>query len=236
MSSHVAKAGPSRPVGRPAGTSSQHTRDEILAAALEAFAEAGFEAMSVRELCRRLGVSHNLVHHHFGSKDDLWRAALSHGIGPTVEELAQLLGRAGGSPDPREILRTGFQQATQLMLQRPAIVRIVTDESARPGPRIDHLYERYVGPLIEALAAFLSESRAARDLGAGAPDVDPQIAALFAVSAGTALFTHGGLAGKLGLGIDDSTESKELARETTGALVDLILDGLAPRDHRRSDG
>lgn len=223
-------------MGRPAGRSSQRTREEILDAALEAFAEAGFEATSVRQLCRRLGVSHNLVHHHFGSKEDLWRAALAHGIGPTVDELTELLGRAGGSPDPRAALRAGFQQGTLLMLQRPAIVRIVTDESARPGPRIDHLYDRYLGPLIEALATFLSESRArpgTRSRAASAASHDARIAALFAVSAGTALFTHGGLAAKLGLGLDVSMES---AGETTEALVDLVLDGLAPRPDPRDRG
>src|SRR5437868_97490 len=48
--------------------------DAIIEAALEAFALTGYEAMSVRELTRKLGVSHNLVHHYFRSKAELWRA------------------------------------------------------------------------------------------------------------------------------------------------------------------
>ncbi len=63
-------------MGPGAGATGDATRGEILDAALKAFAEAGFGAMSVRGLTRQLGASHNPVHHHFGSKQDLWRMAL----------------------------------------------------------------------------------------------------------------------------------------------------------------
>ena len=52
----------------------------MLEAALVSFAELGYEGTSVRDLCRQLGVSHNLIHQRFGSKDDLWYAAVDHGF------------------------------------------------------------------------------------------------------------------------------------------------------------
>src|SRR5215471_12675459 len=54
-------------------------QETMLEAALEAFAQRGYDGVSVRELNRQIGVSHNLAHHYFGSKDALWRAAIDYG-------------------------------------------------------------------------------------------------------------------------------------------------------------
>ena len=207
-----------RPAGRPPGTSAVDTRREILDAALEAFAETGFEAMSVRELTRRLGVSHNLVHHHFGSKQDLWREALDHGIGSTAQELSELLGHSVGSPRSREVLREVIEGAIALLTRRPEVARIFADESARPGPRLDYLYEQFLGPLMAILSRFLSESRAY-----GVRDVDSRIAALFVLSSVSAQFAHSALAEKMGIGSQSRIGY-------TQSLVDLVLGGLIPFD------
>jgi TetR/AcrR family transcriptional regulator len=52
----------------------------LLQAALDAFAETGYDGTSVRELSRRLGVSHALLTARFGSKEGLWFAAMEHGL------------------------------------------------------------------------------------------------------------------------------------------------------------
>lgn len=172
--------------------------------------------MSVRELTRQLGVSHNLVHHHFGSKEDLWRAAIDHGVGSTANEWSEVLSQSVGSPRSREILRQVLESAIALLTKRPEVARIVTGESARPGPRLDYLYETYIGPMVEILSRFLSESRAF-----GVRDVDSRIAALFVLSAVSAQFTHDALADKLGLGSQPGY---------TGSLVELVLGGLVLSD------
>ncbi len=203
-----------RPAGRPPGATGDATRSEILDGALEAFSEAGFEAMSVRELTRRLGVSHNLVHHHFGSKEDLWRAALEHGISSTANELAALLSQSIGRPGSRNVLRQVLERAIALLTKRPEVARIFADESARLGPRLDYLYEQFLGPLVEILSRFLSESKAY-----GVRDVDSRVAALFVLSSASAQFTHAALAEKLGIG-------NESRSGYTHSLVDLVLGGL----------
>ena len=67
--------------GRPRAEESVD-RTEILDAALRAFARHGLEGVSVRTLNRELGVSHNLIYQRFGSKDDLWRAAVDFTVTP----------------------------------------------------------------------------------------------------------------------------------------------------------
>lgn len=58
--------------GRQSATSAQQTRKVILCAAAELFVDKGFDRVSVRELADKAGVSHGLIRHHFGSKQQIW--------------------------------------------------------------------------------------------------------------------------------------------------------------------
>jgi AcrR family transcriptional regulator len=51
-------------------------RDAILQAAGQAFAERGYRDATLREIARRAGVTHGLVVRHFGSKEELFLAAV----------------------------------------------------------------------------------------------------------------------------------------------------------------
>jgi AcrR family transcriptional regulator len=52
------------------------TRGQILAAARRSFAEKGFAGTTIRAVAGEASVDPALVHHYFGSKDDLFLAAL----------------------------------------------------------------------------------------------------------------------------------------------------------------
>ena len=69
------------------------TRAAILDAARSAFATAGFAGTTIRAVASAAGVDPALVHHYFGSKDDLFVAALQIPVDPR-EALAPAL--AGG--------------------------------------------------------------------------------------------------------------------------------------------
>ncbi len=69
-----------KPRGRRPG--SNDTSDEILAAARELFAERGFEGTTIRAVAGQAGVDPALVHHYFGTKDDLFDAAVEMPIDP----------------------------------------------------------------------------------------------------------------------------------------------------------
>ncbi|WP_262282484.1 TetR family transcriptional regulator [Micromonospora sp. MA102] len=58
------------------------TREAILAAARAAFAERGFDAASIRSIAAAAGVDPALVHHYFGTKEELFRAAMAMPIDP----------------------------------------------------------------------------------------------------------------------------------------------------------
>jgi TetR/AcrR family transcriptional regulator len=50
------------------------TRETVLVAAERLFAERGFANTSLRDISAASGVSHPLIHHHFGSKEGLYQA------------------------------------------------------------------------------------------------------------------------------------------------------------------
>jgi TetR/AcrR family transcriptional regulator len=53
---------------------SEASRKAILDAAERLFAEKGFSGTSMRAIAAASGKSQSLIHHHFGSKKDLWNA------------------------------------------------------------------------------------------------------------------------------------------------------------------
>ncbi len=71
-----------RPKGRRPGDSG--TKEQILDAARDLFAEVGFERATIRAIAKRARVDPALVHHYFGTKDDLLVAALQLPVDPVV--------------------------------------------------------------------------------------------------------------------------------------------------------
>lgn len=72
-------AGKKKPRGR------EEVRSALIRAGAELFASRGLSAVSVRDVAERAGVNHGLVHHYFGSKDDLLREV----VHELAEELLQ---------------------------------------------------------------------------------------------------------------------------------------------------
>jgi len=73
-------AGARRRPGRPSGSSD--TRERILASARELFARNGIDKTSIRAIAAAAGVDSALVHHYFGTKQQLFTAAIHIPIDP----------------------------------------------------------------------------------------------------------------------------------------------------------
>jgi AcrR family transcriptional regulator len=80
------------------------TREAILDAAREAFAERGFDRASIRSIATSAGVDPALVHHYFGTKDQLFLEAMNVPIDPR-ELLPQVLAGGPGQVGER-LIRT----------------------------------------------------------------------------------------------------------------------------------
>jgi TetR/AcrR family transcriptional regulator len=119
--------------------------ERLLDAALDAFAERGYDGMSVRELARELGVSHNLIPQRIGPKDRLWRRAVDQGFGRLAAAIATAVEGPGGSDLDR--LRAMVVRFVEANAARPALLRIISREAVAPGPRFDYLFDTYIDPV-----------------------------------------------------------------------------------------
>jgi AcrR family transcriptional regulator len=63
-------------VARPKASEQRDTASEIVAAALDLFAERGFHGTSIRDIARVVGVRESAIYHHFESKEGLFDAVL----------------------------------------------------------------------------------------------------------------------------------------------------------------
>ncbi|MFF3377951.1 TetR family transcriptional regulator [Streptomyces sp. NPDC002680] len=83
----MTSAAPRRGRGRPSRTDSADApaaRDRILAAAREEFSERGYEKTSVRGIAKAAGVDSALVHHYFGTKEQVFEASIEVAVGPLL--------------------------------------------------------------------------------------------------------------------------------------------------------
>lgn len=70
--------------GRRTRTESAGTRDRILAVAREEFSARGYEKTSVRGIAKAAGVDPALVHHYFGTKEQVFEAAVEGALAPVL--------------------------------------------------------------------------------------------------------------------------------------------------------
>lgn len=121
--------------------SREPSRDRILAVALEEFADKGFDGATTAEIARRADVTQPLVHYHFASKDELWRAALR----PMLEQLtATFAGQIGElrDLDPVSRLKVLVRRFVAFSAANPELGRIMAYEGAKGGPRLEWLVEQ----------------------------------------------------------------------------------------------
>src|SRR6266853_5311341 len=100
--------------------------DRVLQGALDAFAENGYDGTSVRELSRRLGVSHALLTARFGSKEGLWFAAMEHVLAQTEQTWREVADSP--SLDDLEALRRGVVRQVIFSAAHPEVLRIMNHE------------------------------------------------------------------------------------------------------------
>jgi AcrR family transcriptional regulator len=126
------------PVARPKKSEERDTRQGILDAALDLFAESGFFGTSMREIARRVGVRESALYHHFESKEQILRA-LAQTYGPgQARHLAELdVGALLKAMGPQELLAQLVQVMTTSWAtpHEQKMLRLMLSEGPRLGER-----------------------------------------------------------------------------------------------------
>ena len=185
---------------------SHATRGALLASGRALFAERGFAGTAREEIVERAGVTRGALHHHFGTKQDLFAAVFEE----LESELAARIATAAmAGDDPRDQLRRGCHEFLDAALD-PAVQRIVLlDAPAVLGwaawRDVDARYG--LGLVTEGLRAVFAS-------GPGeAPAVEPLGHLLLAALNEAAMLVAG-------------APDPVAARSEVGAIVDQLVDSL----------
>jgi AcrR family transcriptional regulator len=155
-------------------------REQLLAAATQAFARAGFAATSLDDIAAAAGISRVLLYRHFDSKTDLYRAVLDRAIGRltaavgtrdfTYASIDTLLRAAAEDPDGFRLLFHHAAREPEFRQQMDRFQRGMVATARRELAKIipDRVWVGWAAQLapvvaIEAVMAWLD---------AGQPDPD----------------------------------------------------------------
>lgn len=133
------------------------TRSALIKAAISVFAEAGYEAGSVRLITQRANANQAAITYHFGGKEGLYREVLA-AAADALEQESFLDEEALDAAAPEEALRLYLAAFLSPLVKRDRVgqyLRLYSWESARPSavfesfvatrpPRIFALAERVV--------------------------------------------------------------------------------------------
>src|SRR5205085_1839826 len=125
------------------------TRERILNAALEVFAERGFDGARVRDIADRAGANLGLITYYFSDKLQLWKAAVGEAFAELGTELGGVLGDE--SDDDLRDLERIIRHFVGFVARRPGFMQLMNDEGKRDGARMRWLADTHVRPLYEGM-------------------------------------------------------------------------------------
>lgn len=156
--------------------------EAILHAAMELFAERGFDSVPVSAIAERAGVSKGNVFHHFGSKDGLYLAVMKQASHNTARLLAEVSKGDGTFADR---IRHFARAHLQYLLQHQCVARLILRELAQgDAVRGRAMVEGAFGGNFATLVSIFRSGQLAGHVRA---ELDPAVMAL-ALLAGNVFF------------------------------------------------
>ena len=147
----------------------ESTRRALLDAAIGEFATKGLAGARVDEIAARAEVNKQLVYHHFGTKEDLYTAALE-AVYAAIRAKEQAL-HLGGLP-PREAMERLVGFSFDYLHAHPEFVALLNDENqhggrhVRSSARLQEMHSPLVGMVEETLGRGAREGLFRDDLDA----------------------------------------------------------------------
>ena len=135
------------------------TRQQLIAAAGEVFAEVGFRNATVREICRRAGANIAAVNYHFGDKERLYTEVLHY-----AHEMAMkkhpLLPDLGPDTPAEKRLRAFIHSLLSRIFDEGSGAwhgKLMAREMIEPTAALDALVEERIRPMSQALWKVIAE-------------------------------------------------------------------------------
>jgi AcrR family transcriptional regulator len=140
------------------GTDLAATRAKLTDAAGAIFAERGFQATTVREICAAAGANVAAVNYHFGDKLGLYSSVLREMTQATHASTVVPAFTAEGSPEDRlRLLIATMLRSMTSDVKTFRMMRIVAHELASPTPVLDQVVDEFIGPSQARLCKLVGE-------------------------------------------------------------------------------
>lgn len=146
--------GPLDPAG---GGEVRSTRERILDAAEQVFAEKGLGAAPVRDIAARVGLNPASLYNHFVGKEELYEAVLDRGLTPVLEMMSDLMD--GERTRDRDDLV--IDRVVRHFAHSPNLAKLIHYETLAGGERIARIAARFFEPVYQRGFDVLRGSRAA---------------------------------------------------------------------------
>lgn len=155
------RRGPGRP---PRDDDAPTSTERILAAATRLFAERGYDAVGMREIAAAADLTVATVHHHVGSKSDLYAAVFERMFLAEQEALEAAAVRVRAhAPDSPESALTGLHDLLDtyldLLESEPATTYLWLRRWLTPTTHHD-LDDEFAAPLYRLVEAYLTDAHA----------------------------------------------------------------------------
>ena len=157
------------------------SRQQILEAALEIFAEQGFEAATNKAIAERAGLNQGLIYFYFASKADVYFATFAYHTEQLLAQLDAVFAREGDS-DPADGLERLLKQIVLILSAPPAshLLRIMYQSfgsRAPAGELSNHEDRQAIGGLAKYLNLRLREYLTAQMSRGGFRTMNPGLLA-----------------------------------------------------------
>ncbi len=148
---------------------------EITAAALDAFAEKGFDATRVEEVAQRAGVSKGLLYLYFKTKEDLFKAVIRSFVSPRIDALIENIETTDQSAEA--FLRGPFLQFARQVPKSPVrvLVRLMVAEGPKHPDLVAWYWDNVVSRAMHALRTLMRRAVDAGEFRESAVNEFPQL-------------------------------------------------------------
>lgn len=148
---------------------------QIIRAALDAFAERGYDATRVTDVARRAGVSKGLLYLYFSTKAELFKAVIRNFVSPRIAALEQAVENSDLSAEA--FLRGPFVEFARRIPSSPAriLVRLMIAEGPKHPELTAWYWQQVAGPGLAALGRVVERGVEAGEFRRSALQEFPQM-------------------------------------------------------------
>jgi AcrR family transcriptional regulator len=144
-------------MARPVNADADATRRRILESAVRLFAESGPSGASIRSIARGADVSLAMVHHYFGSKDDLLNACIDSMYGRLGALRGELEAALAAGGDLSEIVERAVRFSFRFAKSEQLAVRLLLRTVAEHGELDQARRDEVQGPFLTQVSSLLGQ-------------------------------------------------------------------------------